>query len=84
MQLLTLLERPSFRYGVDEGVGTTFDRARNYIRALTVEDESKHQSQPFDLQVIGGIYIVTRNNQVVGKGLHFETAIADFESNLDA
>jgi hypothetical protein len=69
-----LCERPSYRYGTDDGPRSSFAFARQYVRGL---------GKYFDLECIEpGIYIVTRYGSVVGKGLHPETAIADYESNL--
>jgi hypothetical protein len=51
----------------------SFDQAQKYVRST---------GPAFDLEDLGGLYVVRRNNQAIGKGMHYNTAIADAESNL--
>jgi hypothetical protein len=52
----------------------SFEQAENYVRSTGLEWKLE--------KLTADIYIVTRSGQIVGKGLHYNTAIDDAESNL--
>jgi hypothetical protein len=76
-------------YG-DFELNRSFEMARWAVRrwqASTTETRGAasvkvHYNAGCELEYNAPIYVVTRKGEVIGKGLHYESAIADAESNM--
>lgn len=88
MQIQITSGNVSNRYYGEETMGRTFEQAQRDVSKWSTSSVDFTRARQYNynagctLERIGSIYCVIRRGIIIGKGLHFEVAIADAESNL--